>query len=620
MTINDQNINKKEMLHIGNVLKGTYRIERCLSSGGFGNTYVATNIEFEEVVAIKEFFIKGVTQRDANNTTVSVSNTQNKFLFEEQMQKFKKEARRLRKLNNPHIVKVYDLFEENGTAYYVMDYINGENLSEKLKRQQKPLSEAEVMKYLPQILDALACVHQEGLWHLDLKPANIMVDRQGNITLIDFGASKQRSAKGGATTSTAVSYTNGFAPREQMEQNLEKFGPWTDIYALGATLYNLLTNKKPPLPSDIDDDRSTDKHLALPMPDSISEKTKRLILSMLTTDRIDRPQTIEEVWKMMGVDGTTIGKRDTFGVGTKSMYEVVNNKEKELTLMSDGVSDETIRGLEEVERINKTNELVSPHNEEFKDSTIKVNDNVLQPVDSTKPTGLSAPDKKVTVMQRFWIPLILIAVVAIIVIVINENNKIGYSFFGCPDDNHPHAIDLGLPSGTKWACCNVGADKPEEYGGYYAWGETEEKDYYHWSSYAHCDGSVETCYNLGRDIADTEYDVAHVKCGGEWSMPTYSQIKELLDNCTYEWINHKRMKGGKFTGPNGNFIFLPVAGNRWNESVNYSDYYGIYWSSTQDTQDSDNAYNLYISSGSAYCNNYGRARSIGQSVRPIINN
>ncbi len=298
------------MLPVGCMLRGIYRIESYLSSGGFGNTYIATNVEFEETVAIKEFFMRGVSQRDANNTTVSVSNSENKDIFNEQLQKFKKEARRLRKLKNQHIVAVHDLFEENGTAYYVMDYIDGENLSTRLKRLGKPLSEKEVLAYLPQILDALECVHKEGLWHLDLKPANIMVDRQGHISLIDFGASKQRSNKGGATTSTAVSYTNGFAPREQMEQNLEKFGPWTDIYALGATLFNLLANKRPPLPSDIDDDRSSDKHLALPMPANISQKTRSGILEMLTTDRLDRPQSVKAVMDLMGFNSTGQTKKE----------------------------------------------------------------------------------------------------------------------------------------------------------------------------------------------------------------------------------------------------------------------------------------------------------------------
>ncbi len=336
----EDTINKASMLSVGSMLRGIYRIDSYLSSGGFGNTYVATNVEFDEVVAVKEFFIKGVTQRDANNTTVSVSNAENKNLFQEQMQKFKKEARRIRKLKNPHIVAVHDLFEENGTAYYVMDYIDGENLSERLKRLQHPLGEKEVMGYLPQILDALECVHGEELWHLDLKPANIMVDRQGNVTLIDFGASKQRSNKGGATTSTAVSFTNGFAPREQMEQNLEKFGPWTDLYALGATLYNLLANKKPPLPSDIDDDRSADKHLALPFPAGVSNKTKQLILRLLTTDRLDRPQSVEHV-------------RNILATGQEQQGSVaeVESEEEEVTVVAvdDTATPSQVQVAEEVE-------------------------------------------------------------------------------------------------------------------------------------------------------------------------------------------------------------------------------------------------------------------------------
>ncbi len=289
-------INSQSMLRIGTILRGIYKIESYLSSGGFGNTYIAKNIEFDEQYAIKEFFWKGVAERDENQTTVSISNSENVDNFNTQREKFKKEARRLRQLNNTHIVKVYDLFEENGTAYYVMDYVDGENLSTRLKRTNEPLTETEVRNILPQVLDALKAVHAAGIWHLDLKPANIMVDKSGNVKLIDFGASKQLNAqKGGATTSTAISYTNGYAPREQMEQNYDKFGPWTDIYALGATLYALLTNKRPPLPTDIDDDISDDKHVALPFPATVSEEMKSLVLKMMKTNRMQRPQSVEEV-------------------------------------------------------------------------------------------------------------------------------------------------------------------------------------------------------------------------------------------------------------------------------------------------------------------------------------
>ena len=256
-------INNKNMLQVGTILHGTYKIESYLSSGGFGNTYLAKNIEFDETYAIKEFFVKGVCQRDVNSTTISVSNAENTNSFEQQREKFKKEARRLRSLSNPHIVKVYDLFEENGTAYYVMDYVDGENLSARLKRTNAPLAESEVRNYLNQILDGLEEIHNEGMFHLDIKPANIMVDSHNVVKLIDFGASKQQSTVGGATMSTGISYTNGYAPSEQMAQSYDKFGPWTAFYALGATMYKLLTNQDPPSVSDLSEDETEDKQLAV---------------------------------------------------------------------------------------------------------------------------------------------------------------------------------------------------------------------------------------------------------------------------------------------------------------------------------------------------------------------
>ena len=304
---------------------GKYRIERVLGQGGFGNTYVGYNTESEEVVAIKEFFMKGVTERDETTCAVSVSNADNVRQFEEQREKFKKEALRIRKLENPHIVRVHDLFEENGTSYYVMDFVDGENLTQRLKRTGKPMAERKVRDIIPQLLDALKAVHDAGMWHLDIKPANIMLDKNGNVKLIDFGASKQLNAqKGGATASTAISYTNGYAPREQMEQNYDKFGPWTDSYALGATLYNLLTNKRPPMPSDIDDDISEDKHNALPFPTTTSTEMKQFVVQMMQTNWMKRPQTIA---------GITILSR-------KKMNHNVKSEETTLMGSSDSKSDE----------------------------------------------------------------------------------------------------------------------------------------------------------------------------------------------------------------------------------------------------------------------------------------
>ena len=291
-------LNNQNMLQVGTILHGTYKIESYLASGGFGNTYLAKNIEFDETYAIKEFFVKGVCQRDGNSTTISVSNAENTNSFEQQREKFKKEARRLRSLSNPHIVKVYDLFEENGTAYYVMDYVDGENLSARLKRTNAPLAESDVRNYLNQILDGLEAIHNEGMFHLDIKPANIMVDSHDVVKLIDFGASKQQSTVGGATMSTGISYTNGYAPSEQMAQSYDKFGPWTDFYALGATVYKLLTNQDPPSVSDLSEDETEDKHLALPMP-KVSGEMKKLVAWMMQVNRLKRPKNVGEIRRIL---------------------------------------------------------------------------------------------------------------------------------------------------------------------------------------------------------------------------------------------------------------------------------------------------------------------------------
>ena len=281
---------KEGMLPIGTLLRGIYRVESQISNGGFGNTYEVVNIEFNERYALKEFFMKGINLRDDDQTTVSVSIAENVAQFSEQREKFKKEARRLRQLQNPHIVRVHDLFEENGTCYYVMDFIEGESLAAKLKRTGQPLPETEVRQLLIQILEALSEVHKNNLWHLDLKPGNIMINKDGNVVLIDFGASKQMSAEGGATTSTALCYTPGYAPSEQVEQNMEKCGPWTDLYALGATLFNLLTAQKPPQGSDI---QESPEQAFAPL-NGVSQQMQSYVRWLMQPNRTKRPQSVAE--------------------------------------------------------------------------------------------------------------------------------------------------------------------------------------------------------------------------------------------------------------------------------------------------------------------------------------
>ena len=302
------NNNTSQLLPIGTVLHGTYRVVKHLGSGGFGNTYKVEHIKLGKTNAIKEFFFRDICNRDNDSLSVSVGVTDKRVTFDQLLAKFNKEAQRMCGFDNPHIAKVIDLFDENGTSYYVMEYIDGESLSDRLKRIGR-LPESEALDCLRQILDALDEVHRNGIYHLDIKPANIMVDKNGTCKLIDFGASKQLTLDGGATT-TSNAYTAGYAPNEQMEQNVNKYGPWTDIYALGATLYNLLTNQKPPIPSDIDDDLSVDKHEALPM-SGISKRTQKFILRMMAYRYKQRPQSIEEVRALLDDMGDIVDDEKT---------------------------------------------------------------------------------------------------------------------------------------------------------------------------------------------------------------------------------------------------------------------------------------------------------------------
>ena len=287
--------------------------------------------------------MKGVTERNEYDLSVSVSNISNYRVFQEQKEKFRKEAQRLRQLQNLHIVCVHDQFEENGTAYYVMDYVDGENLHERMKRTGSPLTEDEVWNMLPQVLSALKTVHDTGLWHLDLKPGNIMVDNTGNVKLIDFGASKQIDAqKGGATSHTAICYTVGYAPQEQIDKKYNQFGPWTDIYALGATLYALLTNQRPPLPSDIEDDSTPDKSNVFAMLSAVSKKMRDLIVWMMNTSRRKRPQSVYDIMDFLG--GNISDEETEFSQSTTGQEETVftnqyQNEETEFS-QTDGYVNE----------------------------------------------------------------------------------------------------------------------------------------------------------------------------------------------------------------------------------------------------------------------------------------
>ena len=195
-----------------------------------------------------------------------------------------------------------------------------------------------------------------------------------------------------------------------------------------------------------------------------------------------------------------------------------------------------------------------------------------------------------------------------------------------PLDEHEW-VDLGLPSGTLWATCNIGTDTPEGYGDYFAWGETEPKEIYNWGSYKWCNGSSSTmtkyCISSSDGTVDNkteldpEDDVAFVNWGSSWRMPTMEQQQELINSCTWTWTQKNGVNGQLVTGPNGNTIFLPAAGYRWRDSRYDVGPAGYYWPRTLYPDFSNYAYNMILSSNGVRWS-YGY-RSYGVSVRAVRN-
>lgn len=189
--------------------------------------------------------------------------------------------------------------------------------------------------------------------------------------------------------------------------------------------------------------------------------------------------------------------------------------------------------------------------------------------------------------------------------------------YTCPDSKHPHAIDLGLPSGTKWACCNVGAIAPEESGFYFAWGETTtKKSKYSQDTYKYYNSSSGYTH-IAMDIVGSKYDAATANLGDHWRMPTYSECLELTDNCTSIWTLQNGVFGRKFIAPNGSFIFLPAAGRRLDSDLDWAGSCGCYWSSTR--YEVPDVWGISFSGDNVGTDHYFSC-FVGQSVRPVCSN
>lgn len=602
---------------------GKYRIIQVLGQGGFGITYLAEQTMLERKVAIKEFFMKELCERDDSTSQVSMGTAGSKETVQRFRDKFLKEARNIAKFNHPNIVHIIDVFEENGTAYYVMDYAIGGSLATKIKAMGC-MSEPMATRYILQVADALAYIHKSRMNHLDIKPANIMLDENDDAIIIDFGLSKQyNSVTGDQTSTTPIGISEGYAPMEQyMQSGIGEFSPETDIYALGATYFKLLTGITPPsaletYENGIPLDKLKEKHISAAAIDAISKA--------MEPRKRDRTKSIQDFIREL----KTIPMPPTTHLQYQDMDEITilavdrletdeSHFKKEAELKAEA---ERLAKIEEqkakAEAARKTNEndvaaIRSAIEKSEADRRARIEAEKQKNSEAAPPTRRKNPIGKI--LAWTLIPVLLIVAGHYYWKYVMEQEHINYTPTktnvetetriptGKKKNTNGHKyVDLGLPSGLLWATCNVGASNPRMSGYHLSWGETSTKDQY--TADTHFYSSTDS--QLARS-----HDAAASIWGGGWRTPTLQEWQELSAHCQWIWDG----SGYTVTGANGKSIYLPAAGYYKDFSCHKEGIQGDYWTSTP--YGAEQAYEFYFV-GNTYRTQADK-RFYGASVRAVL--
>ena len=542
---------------------GKYKIEKVLGQGGFGITYLATQELLDRKVCIKEFFFKEYCERNEATSHVSLGTQSNHEIVERFMNKFLKEARTISQLDHRNIIKIHDIFKENNTAYYVMDYVEGESLNDMVNRRGA-LPEKEAVAYIERVGDALKYIHQHNINHLDIKPSNIMI-RQGDyrVVLIDFGLSKQYDVQGGQTSTTPVGISHGYAPMEQYKQGgVSTFSPQTDIYALGATLYKLVTGNTPPQAMDILDE-------GLPsLPSSISLSAAETIKKAMQPRKVDRPENMEEFLRLLTVANSE-----------------QSNTEKKVSV------------FQQKSNVDEETKIIKEPKQSPKVSNYKKEEEKLQPTITILPHG-SEEKKQKSMKGCVWAFIIFVVFLLICLSDCGGNsqkeniNDLSQSQVVEDNKTFPNSVingheyvDLGLS--VKWAANNMSASTNMNVG-----------DFFPWSL-----------------IYDIDSNVVRNNWGKEWRLPTREEFQELIDQC--EWSYDSKKKGFWVEGKNGNKIFLPAGGHKYNDNLSSGG--ACYWTSTLYKQYSNGAFVISVYEDYNY-NWEAYKANFKFLVRPVLDN
>lgn len=460
------------------------------------------------------------------------------LLAADQKSSFIREYQTLSRFDHSGIVKINSVFQEGEDVYYTMDYIDGDTLKTIIS-ERSGLPDTVAVKYIRALAKGLQYIHNQNVLHLDIKPSNIIIRKKDDQPiLIDFGTSKRYNSEGEQTSLTRAGVSNGYAPIEQyIGSALEDFSPQTDIYSLGATLYTMVTGKVPPTADVVMNE-------GLPeLPTRISKSLRLAILKSMSPSATDRPDSVQSFLDI--IDSGIISDAEPIVNDTP-----IEERETPTVLIE-----------ERTPSIADENRYTIKHFCEF----------ILN-------------NKKRTAIISTCIVSVLLLTIAISLV--PGSNKIATSGY----------VDLRLPSGTLWSACNLGAEKPEEYGCYFAWGETEEKNSYTNENY--------TGEYIFKDPAVTMSDDSRT--------PYSREIEELIEFCSWEVITYHNVRGYKVSSRvNKNAIFLPFAGYKFGKECKEDQETGKYWSRSAD---GDNGIGLRLTINSCRTD---KGVHGGRTIRPV---
>lgn len=659
---NNENLETFIELQPGTTLNnGKYVIENKIGEGGFGITYKAVQIGLNRIVCIKEYFPAGKCNRNVSSKTVFPQGMTTE-LYDKYRSAFVNEAKMLAKMRHPNIVEVIDVFDENNTSYMVMEFIIGENI-QKIVENEGPMSYDIAINYIGQITNAIDFLHKQHILHRDIKPENIMITSEYKAILIDFGAA--RAFEHDKIQSHTSMFTRGYAPPEQYHKSSLK-GSFTDIYALGATLYFTLTGVEP-----IDSATRTIEKIKEPheLCQNVPDNANRTIMKAMELDPQDRHQTIKEfmddilnispsqkkvvelqiqipkpkkkknvlliVFLMLlflgGISYISYWTVSIFNIHCnylnkgdscfdKEQFEDARNYYNEALLVQEQYPFLHSLGVfrsdanSELEKVNEREAFSIDKDNYLKHVRDGINykrDYKFSKAKEELEQALEIENRYKNTIYSSFFDKNVSETIAEVDKKNKEYNKLKKELKAAGatgKHKDKYFVDLGLPSGLKWATCNIGANSPEQYGNYYAWAEITPK-----STYT-SENSVAIDMEITYDISEIKmYDAAKAIWGTSWRLPSSAEFSELQNNCEWEISSLNGVRGYKVIGKNGNSIFIPFAGGYTDDVCYGRGEVSYLWSSTprQDgaicsCMDADNVYNRNIAK---YC---------GLSIRPVV--